>query len=68
MKCDSRPDEAEKLVRLKNSDSELQSQLDADALRLIPKHTASLAPPQRTVSRTEKAMAASVPGTEYWLP
>jgi hypothetical protein len=48
----------------------MPSQLDTDTLRLIPEGAAAADKRQQVkdVFRREKAMAASLPGTEYWLP
>lgn len=62
MQYKPRLDEEKDLVGLSNAESELQSQLDTDALRPVPNDV-----PQ-PISRPEKAKASSGPGSEYWLP
>ncbi len=62
-----------KSVLWSNTYSELQSQPDPLALQQDdPDHIEAPKPYRpkdpRTPSVREKAMAASVPGTEYWLP
>ena len=58
-------------VRLSDSESELQSQLDSPALEPEGGYRAPEKPrPQKSQILPERheAMAASVPGSEYWLP
>lgn len=63
----------EESVPSSRTESELKSQLALPALQQddpdqieVPKPSVSEEP--RTSSVREKAMAASVPGSEYWLP
>jgi hypothetical protein len=68
-----RTDKQEESAPSSNTESELQSQLDLPALQQddpdhieVPKPSRPEEP--RTISVREKAMAASAPGSEYWLP
>jgi hypothetical protein len=60
----------EKSVQLNHPESELQSQLDIPALQPDDNEVPKPARPEetRTISIRERAMAASAPGSEYWLP
>ena len=70
MQCKPRTDKEKESVQLRHLESQLQSQLDTPALQ--PDDEGVLKPvrpeERRTISVREKAMAASAPGSEYWLP
>jgi hypothetical protein len=63
-------DKEKDLVRLSNAKSGVQSQFDPEIPRPVPKDVSRPTPPEepRTAYRREKAMSASGPGSEYWLP
>jgi hypothetical protein len=68
-----RTDKQEQSAPSSNTESELQSQLHLPALQQddpdqIDVPQLSRSEEMRTISVREKAMAASVPGSEYWLP
>lgn len=68
-----RTDKKEESAPSSNTESELQSQLHLPALQQDdPDHIEVPKPSRpersRTISVREKTMAASGPGTEYWLP
>jgi hypothetical protein len=53
-----------------NKAAELQSQFDTETTRPVPEDVPQPIPPEEpwTVRKRTKAMAASGPGSEYWLP
>lgn len=70
MQSSPRTDEEKESVRLSDAEIGQQSEPEAATPRLAPKDVLQPSQPEEPpkISRTEKAMAASVPGTEYWLP
>jgi hypothetical protein len=65
-----RTDEEKESVLLSNAESGLLTRTDTAALRLVAKGVPQPSWPEelRTISGSEKAVAASGPGSEYWLP
>jgi hypothetical protein len=68
-----RTDKQEKSAPSSKTESELQSQLHLPALQHDDPDHIEVPKPSRpqempTISVRERAMAASAPGTEYWLP
>jgi hypothetical protein len=63
-------DEERESVQLSRPESEQQLQLATSALQPYDSEVPKPARPEelRTTSACAKAMAASVPGSEYWLP
>jgi hypothetical protein len=63
-------DEDTRLPALNYSESEMTLQQLAGALRQAPKSVHQASPPEETTEALvpEMAMAASAPGSEYWLP
>jgi hypothetical protein len=70
MKYAVHPDDSEKSVGLSNADYGRQPEPADDALQLAAKDSTQpdLSEEPLRNSRSEKALTASVPGTEYWLP
>jgi hypothetical protein len=70
MQYKPRTDKEKESVQLSHPESELQSQLITPALQPDDNEVPKPARPEepRTISVREKAMAASAPGSEYWLP
>ena len=70
MKYAVRPDDSEKSVGLSNADYGRQPEPADEALQLAAEDSTQPGLPEGlpTNSRPEKALAASAPGTEYWLP
>ena len=68
-----RPDKEQESVPSNGTESELQAQLNIPALQPDDPDHLEVAKPlrpeePRSIPIREKAMAASVPGSEYWLP
>jgi hypothetical protein len=56
-------------ARLNKAESELQSRIDADVPRQVPQIVSQPNPEGPwTVRKRPKAIGASGPGSEYWLP
>jgi hypothetical protein len=70
MQYKPRTDKKKESVQLSHPESELQSQLDPPALQPDDSEAPKPARPEepRAISVHNKAMAASAPGSEYWLP
>ena len=70
MQHDPRTDEEKGSMRLSDTEFGLQSKPETSALRLASKDVPQPSRPEEPpmISRAERAMAASVPGSEYWLP
>ena len=70
MQYNQRTDDDKESVRLSYAKSVQRSEPGTAALRLAAKDVPQPSRPDEpaTISRPEKAMAASVPGSEYWLP
>lgn len=70
MQYNPRTDEEKESVRLSDAESGQPPEPETAALRLAAKDVPQ--PSRREeplrISRSEKAMAASVPDSEYWLP